>query len=75
MINMLYEPEPSKMLIEMSFLAKNTPARLVNSSVIDEPAAKIVAPATCGLSLSFSNDKYSIEGIKYSSQTCSANTI
>ncbi len=74
MTNMLYEPEPSKILFEISFFAKNTPAMLVNSSVIDEPAARIVAPATCARILSFSNDIYSIDGIKYSSQTCSAKT-
>ncbi len=46
MTSKLYEPEPSKIFIEMSFLAKNTPIKLVNSSVEEEAAAKIVAPAT-----------------------------
>ena len=57
MTNRLNEPEPIIIFIDISFRAKNTPNKLVNSSVIDELAARRVTLATCGLNLSFSNDK------------------
>ncbi len=47
MTSKLNDPEPIMIFIDMSFLAKNTPNMLVNSSIIDELAANKVTLATC----------------------------
>ena len=60
----LYAPDPIKVFIDISFLAKKTPTVEVNNSDIDEANASNVAPATCGESFNFSNEIYSRDGMK-----------